>query len=95
MPIYLSAPDTLSMNAADRTELYRLCDHLRSIDERMELSSEQREALEKSGLALHRVFMAGSRAEIENSHAMIDQPPLDSERAHLGWLGIDPNIHQT
>ncbi len=77
----------MPMNDADQTELHRLCDHLRTIDERSGLSAEQRDALKKAGFALHRAFMEGWR---EENHAMIDQPLLESERAHLRSLGINP-----
>ena len=38
------------MNAADDTELRRLCEHLKHIDERTELSAPERESLQKARL---------------------------------------------
>jgi hypothetical protein len=82
------------MKAADKTELNRSCGLLKCIDERTSTASDEREALRKAALALDRVFIAGGRLDIEESFAMIDQPLLESERAHLRSLGIDPDIHQ-
>ena len=83
------------MQAADDTELRRLCGLLKRIDERAAISPEERQALQKAALALHRVFIAGGRPQVEESFAMIGQPLLESERAHLRSLGIDPDLHET
>lgn len=82
------------MNGTDETELNRLCNLLKCVDERKAISSAEREALQKAALALHRVFIAGNRARIEEGFAMIGQPLLESERAHLRSLGVDPDVHE-
>ena len=82
------------MKDADEVELHRLCDLLKCIHERATVSTDEQEALQKAALALHREFIAGNRARLEENFAMIGQPLLESERAHLRSLGIDPGDHQ-
>ena len=83
---------TTFMNDADQIELYRVCDQLEHIDQQAQLSSEERAALKKAGLALHHVFRAGSRAELERAFDSLDQPLTKPQRAQLRSLGIDPGF---
>jgi hypothetical protein len=79
------------MKKEDETEVYRLTDMLKSIDERLEPSSPYHEALMKGVLALHHAFIHGHRSEIEQAFDDIGKPLSAEQISHLKRLGIEPD----
>ena len=84
-PFYMMA-----MNDDDEAELHRLCDSLEGIDRRVDLSDVEHEALKKAALALHHLFLNGSRATIEDYFDSLGAPLTEPQREHLRTLGMDP-----
>ena len=62
-------PPLAAMSPDDETELHRLADMLRAIDDELDADSPFHEALKRAGLALSYGFIAGQRAKIEDTFA--------------------------
>ena len=77
------------MNKDDKAELNRLCDVLKKIDAQCVSSPENHEAVAKAALALHHVFIHGSRSEIESQFDNRGKPLSSEQKAHLRDMGIE------
>jgi hypothetical protein len=80
------------MNKADQTELLRLTEQLRKVNDQIASDSASTEAIEKAAIALILMFLRGLRREIEEWHKNRDAPLSDVARQHLLDLGIDPDL---
>ena len=79
------------MTPADQQELLRLTTLLEPLDDRQDVESEVREALQKAALALNVAFIHGHRKEVEEMYTSLERPLGPAEREHLRRLGIDPD----
>ena len=76
------------MTQQDEDELHRLSAMLESIDQQLDSGSVLREALEKAGLALILVFIAGLRSKVESDYEQ-SVNLTHVQLAHLRSLGIE------
>ena len=79
------------MTNEDETELHRLCDMLRLVDQSLAHDSPLREAVRKAGFGLSLAFIDGRRSKIEELALNIGKPLTEAQRQHLLSLGIDPD----
>ena len=77
------------MNKKDEAELHRLTDLLSEINNKAELTADQREALKKGALALSVSFIHGHRKEIEEIYDNLDEKLTLEQKHYLRSFGLN------
>jgi hypothetical protein len=71
------------MNKNDEAELHRLTNLLSKINDKFELTTDSKEALEKAALALSVSFIHGHRKEIEKLYLSHDDQLTEDQKQYL------------
>ena len=77
------------MNNNDEAELHRLTDLLSEINNKGELTADQKEALKKTALALSVSFIHGHRKEIEDIYENLDGQLTPEQKHYLRSFGLN------